>query len=574
MDDAEQGRKRTHRFDGVTVDPAALRLTAGGRSRPISPRAFAVLTYLIEHRDRVVEKQELFEQVWRERFVTDAALAQTIKEIRQAIGDDGRSPRYIKTVYKHGYRFVAPLNTGGDSEAPVSSFSRRSILILGTVVALLTVAGTIYLRTARSGPPSGSIRSLAVLPLKNLSGDPGQDYFADGMTDAIITELGKASPARVISYQSVLPYKNTEKTLPRIADELSVDAVVEGAVLLSDDSVRITAQLMEVSPERHLWAESYEGQLDDVLHLQRRVALSVVREIQGTLSSGYAMRSARARQVVPEAYQLYLKGRHHWSRFGGGNDFEKSIDYIKQSLARDPSFAPAYVGLADASIGRGFFRLLSGEELAEVKTYANRALELDDSLDEAHRILAQTAFYIEWDWSVAERELRSTLEINPSAAPAYDLYANLHLTLGHFDEAVEARKVCIELDPLSHVFNCNGGFTFYWARHYQDAIGQATRNLELFGFDCPSEYAVAAKAYGQMGRFDKAIDWLEKCPRQPLPPIRAELAYSLARQGRTKEAREILDSLTRKKADPYFLAQIHVGLGDREAAPVGPCGGL
>ncbi len=302
MVNAKEANARCYCFGDVVVDHGNFSVQKGGQAKTLSPRAFDVLIYLLEHRERVMEKQELFEQVWEEAFVTDSALAQVIKEIRQAIGDDAHTPRYIETVHKRGYRFVAPVKELG----PVSTrrpagvwrmaVAALALLVLGGVLVALNVGG--LRERLLGGAAPGRIASLAVLPLENLSGDPEQDYFADGMTEALITELGKISALRVISRQSVMRYKSTEKSVPEIARELNVAALVEGSVLRDGDRVRISAQLIQTVPERHLWAQSYERDLGDVLALQSEVARAIAREIKIAVTPGSRPASPPGRSTL------------------------------------------------------------------------------------------------------------------------------------------------------------------------------------------------------------------------------------------------------------------------------------
>jgi TolB-like protein/DNA-binding winged helix-turn-helix (wHTH) protein len=313
-------------------------------------------------------------------------------------------------------------------EAPLPKRLSLRLVGIATVLAFSIAIG--WLVRYRLGPRSSQIspeqiQSLAVLPLENLSGNKEQEYFADGMTDALITDLGKVSALRVISRTSTMQYKGTKKNLPQIACELNVDAVVEGTVTHSGDRVRITAQLIEAKADKHLWAESYERDLKDVLALQDEVARAIAREIKITLTPQEQTRLSGRRTVNPEAYQSYLKGRFYWRKFTAA-DFAKSIDYYQQALDADPTYAPAYAGLADAyalgSLGGG--GKAPKETIPKAREAAAKALELDNSLGEAHLSLALVRTYYDWDWSGADQEFKRAIELNPNYAEAHHFYSH------------------------------------------------------------------------------------------------------------------------------------------------------
>ncbi|HSB07909.1 MAG TPA: winged helix-turn-helix domain-containing protein [Blastocatellia bacterium] len=363
MSPREQHRSITYYFDDVAVDCDNFRVLKRGEAKAVEPRAFDVLIYLIEHRGRVVEKQELFDQVWKETFVTDGALTRIIKEIRQFIGDDAGSPRYLETLPKRGYRFIAFVE-----EVPSA---------------------------AGEAPEQGaveSIDSLAVLPFANLNADPEQDYFVEGITDLLITDLGKIGALKVISRTSVMQYKQARKPLPEIAEELRVKAVVEGSVLRVGERVRITVQLIEAATDRHLWAESYERDLRDVLALQSEVAQAIAREIQVALTPEEKVRLASVHPVNPEAHLAYLKGHYFLEKYSP-DSIMKAIDCFQLAIEKDPNYAAAYAGLAYVY---GVF-VMAGfapprETIPKARAAVLKAVEMDDTLADAHSSWAESSF--------------------------------------------------------------------------------------------------------------------------------------------------------------------------------------
>jgi len=475
-------------FDDVKVDCANLRVQKGGSPRKITPRAFQVLAYLLEHHGRIVEKQELFDEVWKERFVTDNALSRIIKEIRQVIGDDADEPRYIETIPKRGYRFIAEvtnaeaevLTPGLGKAAPVSGrqeerdrerppiatdwnskwvpiAKRWQMTAVGLVALMLAAIAYVKFFHGSSSLSEGAIKSLAVLPLENLSGDPSQEYFADGMTDALIGDLAKIRGLQVISRTSSMRYKGSNKPLREIASELRVDAVIEGTVLRSGARVQVRAQLIHAATDRHLWSETYERDLRDVLALQSEIAQAVVREIQIKLMPAERARLTTNRPVNRKAYDDYLQGRYlYWNRRTEEN-LHKAISFFQSAVKEDPTYPPAYVGLADC------YNYLGTEQISalqpmdarrQAEEAANKALEIDNEMAEAHASLGFVKHF-NWDWTAAGQEFKLAIELNPNYAYAHDCYASFLVSKGRFEEAIaeaNRRNVSITLRHLGEKF--------------------------------------------------------------------------------------------------------------------------
>jgi TolB-like protein/Flp pilus assembly protein TadD len=425
----------------------------------------------------------------------------------------------------------------------------------------------------RTRPSSSLIRSLAVLPLESLSGDASQDYFADGMTDELITDLGQISALRVISRTSVMSYKRVRKPLPQIARELNVDGVVEGTVLRSGDQVRITAQLINASDDKHLWAHSYEGDFRDALALQNQVARSIAEEIRINVSPREQSELKSVKVVNPQAYESYLKGRFFWNK-RTADGLKVAAAYFNQAVEEDHDYPQAYSGLADtyALLGDWQYAVMTPKEaLPKAKAAAIKALELDNTLGEAHNSLAFCLDGFDWDFAAAEKEFRRAIELNSSYATAHHWYA-WHLSLlGRNSEAISQMKKAKDLDPLSLIINADLAELFLIAHSYDESIQQSRRTIAM-----DANFALAhnqlAQAYLQKRMFDEAVAELQKAIQISggSPTFTANLARAYAAMGRRNEAVELLDDL-KKHASPGYsraseIAVVYAALGDRDQA--------
>ena len=456
------------RFGVFEVDLRAGELRKHGLRVRLQEQPFQVLAMLLKHGGEVVTREELQKELWpADTFVDfDHGLNKAINKIRDALSDSAESPRFVETVARRGYRFLAevrvvdpaPVRSSEPAiEAPFQSQDRAALSgelaahkrlgpsvgwrISGSVVVLLLVILTAWAFHSRNRP-SPVIRSLAVLPLESLSGDASQDYFADGMTDELINDLGQISALRVISRTSVMSYKRARKPLPQIARELNVDAVVEGTVLRSGEQVRITAQLIQASDDKHLWSLSYEGDLRDTLALQNQVARTIAEQIRISLNPQEQAALRNMRVVNPEAYVSYLTGRYFWNK-RTADGLKAAAAYFTQSTDDDPSYARAYSGLADtyALLGDWQYGVMTPKEaLPKAKAAAIKALQLDSALGEAHNSLAFCLDGFDWDFESAEKEFRQAIELNPGYATAHHWYA-WHLSLvGRNSEALAEMK--------------------------------------------------------------------------------------------------------------------------------------
>jgi TolB-like protein/Tfp pilus assembly protein PilF len=474
--------------------------------------------------------------------------------------------------------FTPPL---GDVKSPLQrrwalSFGIATLVLAGVVAVLvwLNVAGLRERLAAIVGAqglaPLPKIQSLAVLPLENLSRDPEQEYFADGMTDELITTLAKVGALKVISRTSVMQYKKAKKPLPEIARELNVDAVVEGTVLRSGDRVRITAQLVQAATDRHLWAESYESDLRDVLVMQSEVARAIASEIEIKVTPQEQARLASARAVNPQAHEALLKARYYWSTATTGEERRKIFDYARQATEIDPAYAPAYGLLAYLYAWNGIEgNLPLTEACPKAKAAAFKALESDEELAEAHTVLAHVQYLCEYDWAGAEREFRRALELNPSSAFALHAYGGFLANLGRSDEAIAACKRAIELDPLTPNTSFQLSFVYGQAHRYDDALRQYRKVQELARDYAPS--ASLAGIYTLKGMYPEAIAACQELMRtQPAAQVTRVCAVAYARAGRKAEALKLIEEMKRAwqqaGTDPAWIGITYGFLGDKDRA--------
>jgi TolB-like protein/Tfp pilus assembly protein PilF len=436
------------------------------------------------------------------------------------------------------------------------------------------LAFTIHARNVTTNQANATrSTSLVVLPLENLSGDKDQDYFADGMTDELIANLAKIRSLHVISRSTAMTYKGTRKPLSEIARELNVDAVVEGTVMRVGSRVRITAELVQVSTDHHLWADTYESQMGDVLALQNRVSAAIVNEIRINLTPEERERLAKTPAVAPEAYENYLKGLYYWNKRSDEN-LTRAIGYFERATQLDPNYALAYAGLSDcyAIISAEIFGTMPASEAApKARAAAVRALELDPTLAEAQTSLATEKFNYEWDWSGAAQGFERAIGLNPSYATAYQRYSLYLIAMGRAQDSFAQIQKARALDPLSLSINFSLGWRLYMARQYDAAITQLKDTLEMDpSYELP--HLVAGQAYEQKGNYALAIPELRKAVElsRGTPLMVSALAHAYARSGNRAEAEKLLAQLQAKSMNhyvsPYYFAIVCVGLGRTEEA--------
>jgi len=573
-------------FGDFDFDCASGDLRRHGVSLRLQPQPAKILSVLVRQAGEIVSRQELVEQVWgSETFVDyEQGLNYAIRQIRAALEDDAEQPRFVETLPKRGYRFIAevekissPLpqevltaSRPANEKAPMKS-SRRSWVwpAFGGVCALL-IAVALRFGAARStsGNAGGvPIQSIAVLPLVNLSADPSQEYFSDGLTDELITELAKAGKLRVISRTSIIAFKGSRKRTPDIGRDLHVDAIVEGTVERVGGRVRIRTQLIRAATDQHLWAESYDRDLGDLLGLEREVA----REIAQQIGYRVSQRELTASKVAAPAHEDYLKGRYYWNKRTEAG-LRKGIEYFQKAIDQEPNYALAYAGLADSYIMLANWGFTPpGDAYLKAKAAAAKALDLDDQLAEAQTSLAYATLLSDWDWPEAERSFRRAISLNPNYASAHHFYSILLLTAGRQSEALVEIRRAQELDPLSLIVNDVAGWVYYEGRNYDQAVQQYRKTLEM-----DSSYAPAlldlGTAYLRLKDYHHAIALFEKARAASGENgvVLSDLAQAYALSGKKLEARSILQKLQKPSSTVFVsswdMALIYVALSDRQRA--------
>ena len=582
------------RFADFEVDLRAGQLRRNGARIRLQEQPFRLLAMLLESAGEVVTREELRGHLWpADTFVDfDHRLAAAVSKLRDALADSAENPRFVETIGRRGYRFMVPIESvapsAGDRETRRGTVlsspgpeERKNLLqwpgaaLAAVGLALLLVFGFYALRHWRQPNVAASavphISSIAVLPLENLSNDPEQEYFAEGMTDEIITDLAKLPGIRVISRTSAIQYKGTHKSLPQIARELNVDGVVEGTVLRAGDRVRIRTQLIYAPADRHIWAQAYERDLKDILTLQANLAQDIASEIQLKLTLQQQANLAAGRPVDPEAHELYLKGRFFWNKRDQPG-FAKAADYFQQAIIKDPNYAAAYAGLADAYALSGGFNLVPvAEAMPRAKAAAERALELDPNLAEAHASLGLIAPFLNWNWADAQKHYERAIALNPNYATAHHWYAEGYLMpMGRTDEAIIEIRKAQELDPLSAVIATDMGKELYFARRYDEAIVELRRALEVDP-SFVSAHNWISDTLLEKGNYSEAMAELEKTkPFREGRVYMRQTAYLHARMGRRVQAQaELAKSLQLSLDKPVSsgaVALTYAALGDKDKA--------
>jgi TolB-like protein/Flp pilus assembly protein TadD len=531
MAGAQSGRA-TIRFGAFEADFRAGELRKRGIKVKLQEQPLQILQMLLQHPGEVVTRDELRQKIWpADTFVDfEQGLYNAVKRLRDALKDLADKPHFIETLSRHGYRFIGTIDE-----------SVRKV------------------------------ESLAVLPLDNLSRDPEQDYFAEGLTEALITTLAKIGELRVASRTSAMQYKGVHKSLREIARELDVDGIVEGTVLRVGERVRITSQLIDAAKESHLWAESYERDLRDVLALQSEVAQAIAREIRIKLTPQEHAQFAQARPVDPEGYEAYLKGRYHWNRRSVPG-LAKAVQYFRQAIEKDQTYAAAYSGLADCLSVLGLYGVVTADEgSGKAKGLALRAVEMDHSLAEAHTSLAFATMWHDYDFAAAEKGFERSIELNPRYATAHSWFGYYLAAMGRYEEGYTEAMRAIRLDPLSSPFHFVLGIVYWHARRYDQAIEQLEK-----AFDLDSDNALAQSVLGYTylcnARYEPAITALRKAVQlsQGATTFIASLGEAYAAAGYREEAQKTLEQLTELSKQQYVMsysvARIYVALGMKDEA--------
>ena len=582
-----QQNRQFYDFGPFRIDVVKRRLLRDGEVLRLTPKAFDLLLVLVEESGRTIEKDELLDRVWPGTAVEENNLNQNITALRKSLGDSRQESQYIATIPGIGYRFVAEVRKVSEDlaqgrkdaseeviEPPQSGRARpsrvfRYALLIAVPLLLAALAFALYRREA----PRPAMSSIMVLPLENISGNSTEEYFADGMTDALIGDLAKISGLHVISRTSSMHYKGTRKSLPEIAREINVDAIVEGTVQRSGDRVVVRTQLIHAPTDRHLWVGDYTRDVRNVLDLQSEIARAVAQEVRIQMTPDEQARLASRRPVRPKAYDDYLQGRYlYWNKRTEEN-LNKAIALFQSAIKEDAGYAPAYVGVADCYNALGAVQVGSMPPLEarrHAEEAATKALELDSGLGEAYSALGYVKHF-NWDWTAAEQNHKRAIELNPSYANAHNFYASYLMSRGRIEESIAASNRARELDPFSLSISAQRGFLFENARRYGEAIEQLRSVIAMD----PGHYQalwILGHAYAANKQFDEAVAAAEKAvavsERTPGALGILGLAYGLA--GRKAEATKILNELLElnksRYVTPAAFVNVYIGLGDKEQA--------
>jgi TolB-like protein/DNA-binding winged helix-turn-helix (wHTH) protein/Flp pilus assembly protein TadD len=613
---------RIFRFGPFEAKVCAQELSRNGTKIRLRGQPFLILEVLLERPGEVVTREEIRQKLWPvDTFVDfEHGLNTSIKKLRQVLCDSATEPRYIETLPRLGYRFIAPVETvvepsakkgaGGAVEVPAVRESGNgmtargsgdpgflageheqvrprlhlfvsAVVVLSAVILIFSVASTrqwflalfqstrnASVAVASAGKPP---RSIAVLPLQNLSNNAAEDYFADGMTDELTTDLAQFGSLRVISRTSAMHYKGASKTAPEIGRELGVDTLIEGTVQRVGNRVRIRVQLIDSASDRHLWARTYDHELKDVLVLQSSAARDIAEEVQGKVALPHVdARPINLRPVEPDAYEAYLKGRYFWNK-RTEDGLRTSIDYFQHAISLDPKFAAAYAGLADSYSILGSDVLPARVASSKAHVAANRALELDPTIAEGHAELALVEFYYDWQWTQSEQEFRRAIELNPNYATAHQWYSYYLSAMGRFPEALEEARKAQQIDPLSLSINTTLAGRYRDLRQYDQAIDLNRRTLEMDPNFVPAHIALGATFEDQgiwaqaVSEYQKAVDLSKNSPTS-LASLGSAYGHSGNRNGAHKVIASLRDASKRHYVSAFDMATIFAGIGDRDSA--------
>jgi TolB-like protein/DNA-binding winged helix-turn-helix (wHTH) protein/Flp pilus assembly protein TadD len=553
-------------FGAYEFSPYSGELRKEGMRVRLEGQPLAILQMLVERPGELVTREELLKKLWRgDTFVDfEHSLNAAVKRLRAALNDSADQPRYIETLARRGYRFIAAVNAAGTGTGAVASvvastpevaqtqlaFRGRRLWLIAVAVCAVGVVGWGWRQWRHRTAPSAApvIRSLAVLPLENLSGEPSQEYFTDGMTEELIGRLSNIHSLRVISRTSAMQFKHTRLSVPEIARALRVDAIVEGSVIREGNQIRVHAQLIRGATDEHIWADEYEREYNSILVLQKEVAQTIAERIKISLTPQERAGLGPSRAVNPEAHEDYLKGRYYFNQ-RTEVAMNKSITYFEQAIARDPSDPLPYSGLADAYALLGFRGGISSKDtLSRAKAAALKAIELDDTLAEPHASLAFIAETHEWDWAMAEKEYKRALELNPGDARAHHWYAGYLMYVGRFEEGIAEAKRARDLDPLSLPLNNALAGRLLVAGRVDEAREQVQKTLELNPNFAPAHQTLGW-AYLNTGKHDEAIRAFQQAVQLSGPDdsdFVLDLGFAYAVSGKREEARKILADLKKQ----------------------------
>jgi TolB-like protein/DNA-binding winged helix-turn-helix (wHTH) protein/Tfp pilus assembly protein PilF len=610
------------RFGPFEAKTCAQELSKYGTKVRLRGQPFLILELLLERAGEVVTREEIQQKLWSDDTFVDFehGLNTSIKKLRQVLCDSATEPRYIETLPRLGYRFIAPVESAFEPSSPrtaevasesasgilaiadegaenapapvfippepgrerprLSLFLVPAIVVLAGIALAFNVARTrdqffaLFRSTRNASVAVASVakpfRSIAVLPLQNLSNDPAEDYFADGMTDELTTDLAQFGSLRVISRTSAMHYKGAGKTAPEIGRELGVDALIEGTVQHVGNRVRIRVQLIDSASDRHLWARSYDHDLKDVLVLQSSAARDIAEEVQGKVVFPEAELRQTQHSVQPDAYEAYLKGRYFWNK-RTEEGLKKSLEYFERAIAQDPKFAAAYAGLADSYSILGSDVLPAKVASAKAHLAANKALELDPTIAEGHAELGLIAFYYDWDWTRSEQEFRRAIELNPNYATAHQWYGYYLAAMSRFPEALEEARKAQQIDPLSLSINTTLAGRYRDLHQYAQAIDLNRRTLEMDPNFVPAHIALGA-TFEEQGIWSQAVSEYQKAVAlsQNNPIALASLGSAYGHLGDRDGARKVIACLQEASKHHYVsafdMATVFAGIGDSDSA--------
>lgn len=570
------GKPSEFRVGRWLVSPDTNTISKGDHIERIEPKIMEVLIFLAARAGDVVSKEQLLNSVWADVSVSDQVVKVTISELRKVLGDDTRNPQFINTVPKRGYQLIAPVTFTDQASLSVAPQEKKTPLrarrpMVAAAIAAILLSIVIVAAMLKSNSTSKvdlsekRINSVAVLPFENLSGNQEEEFFADGMTDAVISDLARIGAVKVISRTSSMRYKGKRKSPAEIAGELGVDALVEGTCLKEGNRVRLAVRLIDPATNSSVWAENYERDLSDILSLQSELSLNIARNIKAKVAL-----ATSSRKVDPAAYEAYLKGRYFWNK-RNSEGFQKSIEYYNEAIARDSDNAMVWAGIADTYTVMAFYSSSQPQALyKKAREAAEKALALDSTLAETITSLAGIKHKYDLDWDGAERDFQRAIQLKPSYPTARHWYAIYLQSRGRFDEALEEIDRALELDPFSLIIRTDRGWILYTARRYDEAIAQLRQVLEMEpGF--PATYFLAL-AYAKKGMYEEArveIDRAIKLSNRSSTYI-SLLGYVHALADEKGEAfkilEELLERLKSESAIPYQFAIIYAALGDNDQA--------
>ena len=580
----------SYQFGRFELDLRGYELKRDGQPLRLEKIPMELLILLVEHHGELITRDQIIDKLWGKQVFldTEQGINTAIRKVRQVLQDEPEKPQFLETVVGKGYRFVGNVTTesedtpslqnGRPSTQTIQPVGHRNsrFWLFGSAAGLLVMAAvvwTLWPQISRSvrARHAGTFRSIAVLPLENLSGDASQEYFADGITDAVITQLAKSHALRVISRTSIMQFKNTRKPLPEIANALNADAIVEGSVSRAGNRVRVTVQLLDARADRHLWAQEYDRDVRDVLSLQSELAGDISEEIRANISSREQLQMKGREAIEPAAYESYLRGRSYWNQRNPAG-LKQAIAHFEHAIELDPGYAEAYSGLADAYTALGYTSFWSPKDsFPKARELASKALQIDPSLAEARASLAYTKLYYDWDWKGAEEEFQKAIAANPNYATAHHWYSVLLTARGRHQEASSEIRRAQELDPLSVPISTDIGFELYYAGRYEEAITQLRSVLQTSP-KFPLAHLWLGRAYEQKRMYREAITEFEQAGTalKDWPVIIAAAGHAYATWGHRSEASACLRQMNELRKEeyvtPYGVALIFAGLDDRAQA--------